>query len=119
MASEPLKGGGPSAYPARTYCHPGWRHAEWQLDGEHMNNKAIVSLVIGEGTQNMFDSYFKSSWELYAAKHGYDIVLIDEIIDTTASSRNNGDDGLSPGQVGGRGAGRHASRAQANSGRRH
>lgn len=49
-----------------------------------MNDKAIVSLVIGEETRNMFDSHFKSSWELYAAKHGYDIVLVDKPIDMTS-----------------------------------
>jgi hypothetical protein len=62
----------------------GRRCTERQLDVERMNDRAIVSLVIGEETQNVFDSHFKSSWKLYAAKHGYDIVLIDKPIDTTS-----------------------------------
>jgi hypothetical protein len=55
------------------------------------NNKAIVTLVIGERYVNLWNKYCKSTWEPYAEQHGYDLVIIDEFIDTnkdTALSRS-------------------------------
>ena len=45
--------------------------------------KALVTLVIGEAFQKNFQRFFRASWDRYAARHGYDIVTIDQPIDPT------------------------------------
>lgn len=52
-----------------------------------MKDKAIVSVQIGEACQSEWERMFRQSWEGYAAKHGYDIVVIPDFIDPSANAR--------------------------------
>lgn len=46
-----------------------------------MNDKALVTLLIGDSIRTLWVDYMEKGWRQYAAKHGYDIVIIDEFID--------------------------------------
>ena len=49
--------------------------------------KAIVTLLIGESFQNWWKAMVEITWREYADRHGYDIVIIDEFIDTSDLSQ--------------------------------
>jgi len=51
------------------------------------NKKALVTLAIGERYLQLYEKYCKPTWEPYAEKHGYDIIVIKDWLDT--SPRNN------------------------------
>jgi len=46
-----------------------------------MNDKAIVTLLIGDAIRKLWTENMEKGWRLYAAKHGYDLVLIEDYID--------------------------------------
>jgi hypothetical protein len=58
------------------------------LPAEH--DQAIVTLCIGDRHQRLWDQMCRSSWLAYAARHGYDVVLITAPLDQSplASSRS-------------------------------
>ncbi|GAB6054083.1 hypothetical protein JCM17960_29030 [Magnetospira thiophila] len=43
--------------------------------------KALVTVLIGDFHQQLWETHFKPTWEPYAAAHGYDIIVIDDYID--------------------------------------
>ncbi|MBT3238865.1 MAG: hypothetical protein HOL37_04185 [Rhodospirillaceae bacterium] len=45
------------------------------------NNKALVTLAIGERYVDEFESQVSRSWRAYADKHGYDIIVLTDVID--------------------------------------
>lgn len=45
--------------------------------------KCLVTLTIGDEFKSLWEKYFKRTWDEYAARHGYDIVAIDDYIDTS------------------------------------
>jgi hypothetical protein len=47
------------------------------------NKKAIVSIQIGEPTQREWNDVFRKSWVPYAEKYDYDIIVIDNYIDSS------------------------------------
>lgn len=52
-----------------------------------MNDKAIVTLLIGDSMRRFWSAFMEKSWRLYAEKQGYDIVLIDDYIDREPLAR--------------------------------
>ena len=53
-----------------------------------MNDKVLVTVLIGEPTQVSWRTFFERTWRAYADKHGYDIVVIDDYIDKTPRGRS-------------------------------
>jgi hypothetical protein len=51
------------------------------------NTKAIVTILIGEGFINSYKKYCEKNWKLYADKHGYDIVIFTEPLDTSERAK--------------------------------
>lgn len=49
--------------------------------------KAIATLLIGDKYQEMWQSTFRESWMRYAARHGYDIVLLRDYVDPSPRGR--------------------------------
>jgi len=47
------------------------------------NKKALVTLAIGDRYVQMWEKYCKPTWEPYAKKHGYDLIVIKDLIDKT------------------------------------
>ncbi|MGB0670527.1 MAG: hypothetical protein ACPGNT_03450 [Rhodospirillales bacterium] len=45
------------------------------------NTKALVALALGDNFQTAFERAFRPTWEVYAARHGYDIVVLTEPLD--------------------------------------
>jgi len=45
----------------------------------------IVTLVIGERMRYLFDTLYRPSWEIYAARHGYKILIFDHILDRSTA----------------------------------
>lgn len=45
------------------------------------NKKALVTLAIGQRYEDLWNKYCKSTWEPYAEKHGYDIIIIKRWLD--------------------------------------
>ena len=45
--------------------------------------KCLVTLTIGDDFKRFWKKYFTNSRDEYAARHGYDIVAIDDYIDTS------------------------------------
>lgn len=45
------------------------------------SDKAIATILIGEAFQNLWKRRMAPTWEAYAARHGYDIVVVDDYID--------------------------------------
>lgn len=43
--------------------------------------KALVTIAIGERFLQYWEKYCKKGWERYAARHGYDLLIFDELID--------------------------------------
>ncbi len=52
-----------------------------------MSNKALVTVVIGEYTTEGWKRWFLPTWEQYARKHGYDIVVLDDYVDGNPKGR--------------------------------
>lgn len=52
-----------------------------------MDKKALVTLLIGESYQRLWQNSFKKTWEHYASKHGYDIVVIDHCLDESPKAK--------------------------------
>ena len=48
---------------------------------------ALTTMVIGKDYQDMWDGLYRKSVEAYAAKHGYDLVIIDDYIDSSPRGR--------------------------------
>lgn len=51
------------------------------------NDKCIVTLLIGKRYKDMWESLFADTWRAYADKHGYDIVTIEDYVDTGPRGR--------------------------------
>ncbi|MGB0670714.1 MAG: hypothetical protein ACPGNT_04405 [Rhodospirillales bacterium] len=51
------------------------------------NNKVLVSLAIGDRYQDVWQRFFRPSWEAYAKAHGYDIIVIEDYIDPAPEAR--------------------------------
>ncbi len=49
--------------------------------------KALVTVLIGETYQRQWRERFSPTWQAYAARHGYDIVVIDDYIDPSPMAR--------------------------------
>ncbi|QWR76103.1 hypothetical protein [Candidatus Magnetomonas plexicatena] len=52
------------------------------------NNKAIVTMAIGDIYGSLWHGLCKSGWERYAQKHGFDIICIDSPIDDSERAAN-------------------------------
>lgn len=52
-----------------------------------MATKAIVTILIGDKYQAMWNETFRDSWVPYANRHGYDIVLINDYLDRSPRAR--------------------------------
>jgi hypothetical protein len=50
--------------------------------------KAIVTLAIGKPYEAMFDRYCRSLWSLYAKKHGFDLIVITDHLDTSSRAQS-------------------------------
>lgn len=53
-----------------------------------MNNKAIVSIIIGKRYISFWQKYGRKSWEIYAKKYGYDLVIIEEVLDKSERAQS-------------------------------
>lgn len=51
------------------------------------HDKALVTVVIGEQYFKMWSERFKETWQRYAMKHGYDLLVITRFIDPTPRAR--------------------------------
>jgi len=47
------------------------------------NNKAIVSLAVGKRFSRMVEQLCRKNWKLYAEKHGYDLIICQELWDNS------------------------------------
>jgi len=54
------------------------------------HTKALVSLTLGDSYAALFKRYCAPNWQLYAKRHGYDLVIFDQPLDTSsrATSRS-------------------------------
>ena len=52
------------------------------------NSKAIVTLAIGKSFRNRWDRVCRDNWQLYADRHDYDIICIDESLDKSERARS-------------------------------
>ncbi len=52
------------------------------------NTKALVTVVIGDDFTAMWEQVMSMTWRLYAEKHGYDIIVIDDFIDDSDRAKN-------------------------------
>lgn len=48
-----------------------------------MSSKAIVTLAIGEACRTQWETLCRANWQAYASRHGYDLVCIDQPLDTS------------------------------------
>lgn len=46
-------------------------------------SKAIVTLAVGEAFASLWQSKARPSWERYAARHGYELIVLEEPLDTS------------------------------------
>jgi hypothetical protein len=53
-----------------------------------VSNKAIVTIALGKRFSRMVDKICRKNWELYAAKYGYDLIIIDESLDNSEIGRS-------------------------------
>jgi hypothetical protein len=49
--------------------------------------KAIVTIVVGDLVQAFWQRYSRPTWQKYAERHGYDLVVIDKLMDTSLRAR--------------------------------
>ena len=52
-----------------------------------MNNKVIVTIAIGDLHYRAWKKYAAKSWELYAAKHGYDLICLQNPLDVSERAK--------------------------------
>lgn len=52
-----------------------------------MNERCLVTLVLGEFHQDHFERYFRPGWQRYCERHGIDLLAIDEPLDQSARAR--------------------------------
>lgn len=52
-----------------------------------MNRKALVTVAIGDYTIDYWNRWFRPTWERYAERHGYDIVVIRDYVDGNPHNR--------------------------------
>jgi len=53
-------------------------------------SKALVTLLLGDDYKRMWEAVFRPAMDAYAARHGYDIVTVDTLIDDSARGRARG-----------------------------
>jgi hypothetical protein len=53
-----------------------------------MNTKALVTLLIGDDYRRRWEKTFRGTMELYAEKHGYDIIALDRYLDASDFGRS-------------------------------
>lgn len=53
-----------------------------------MNTKAIVTIAIGDKYRDLFNKVCAKNWQQYADKHGYDMIVFDEPLDSSAKAQN-------------------------------
>lgn len=51
------------------------------------NAKAIVTLTIGKSFQERWQKVCRPNWQIYAERHGYDLICIDEPLDDSPRAR--------------------------------
>jgi hypothetical protein len=51
------------------------------------SEKAIVTLVVGEAYMRVWQTACRASWEAYAARHGYDLIVITDLFDRSERGR--------------------------------
>ena len=49
--------------------------------------KAICTICIGSKYQKLFNLYYLSSWKHYCKAHGFDLIIIDKVLDTSERSK--------------------------------
>ena len=49
---------------------------------------ALVTAIIGEKHRSLWETHARESWQRYAARHGYEIVLITEPLDKSEFGRS-------------------------------
>lgn len=52
------------------------------------NNKAIVTLVIGDEYKSIFEDCCRRWWEAYANRNGYDIIVIESVLDNSERAKS-------------------------------
>ncbi len=52
-----------------------------------VNSKAIVTIALGKRFIKMTRNYCQENWEAYAEKHGYDVIFIEDPLDTSERAR--------------------------------
>lgn len=57
---------------------------------EQKASKALVTLVLGEDYKRMWEAVFRPAMDAYAQAHGYDVVAIDQLIDTSETGTARG-----------------------------
>lgn len=50
--------------------------------------KAIVTLIVGKRYKANFNKYCQSLWSLYAKKHGFDLIVIDDYLDNSPRAQS-------------------------------
>lgn len=55
---------------------------------KNQKEKCIVTILIGEKYQKRWRDYYRKSWEKYAEKHGYDIIVIDDYLDKSEKGKS-------------------------------
>jgi CRISPR/Cas system-associated protein Cas5 (RAMP superfamily) len=49
--------------------------------------KAIVTITLGETFKKMFNELCRENWQKYCDKYSYDLIIINEPLDTTERSK--------------------------------
>jgi hypothetical protein len=57
------------------------------LDRLAVTKKAVVTLAIGPGYSERFDRLCRANWSAYAERHGFDLVVFQEPLDTSERAR--------------------------------
>ncbi len=50
--------------------------------------KAIVTLAVGEKYETLWRDYSEAGWRAYAARHGYDLIVLPELLDRSERGRS-------------------------------
>lgn len=51
--------------------------------GSPVSKKALVTLAIGQAYSDRFERFCRSNWSAYAARHGYDLIIFKEPLDSS------------------------------------
>ncbi|HVT88122.1 MAG TPA: hypothetical protein VHD56_04660, partial [Tepidisphaeraceae bacterium] len=51
-----------------------------------MGTKAIVTIIVGERYQKLWQTHARQSWEHYAQKHGYSLIVINQPLDPSPAA---------------------------------